>query len=198
MTLFQKLTLLASLTLITGYASAQSNEKKNPDEDKMVAAWMAYMTPGERHKQLANDNGIWSAEVTMWMSPGATPQTTKGTCENTMILGGRYQQSVNRMNWNGMPFEGISTTGYDNALKKHISTWIDNFGTGIMYLEGTYDAKSNTINFSGKMVEPISGKSVPVRETMTFIDDNNSVMEMFITDNGKEYKSMNIKFTRNH
>jgi hypothetical protein len=35
-----------------------------------------------------------------------------------------------------MPFEGISTLGYDNAKKTFFSTWIDNMGTGMMVMEG--------------------------------------------------------------
>ncbi len=39
-----------------------------------------------------------------------------------------------------MPFHGIGTEGYDNVRKKFMASWIDNMGTGILLMEGTYDA----------------------------------------------------------
>jgi hypothetical protein len=95
-----------------------------------------------------------------------------------------------------MPFEGISTTGYDNAKKIFVNSWIDNMGTGMMHLEGSWDSQANAINFTGTMVDPASGKDVPVREVMKFVDDKNQVMEMYGIADGKEYKSMEVKYTR--
>ena len=79
-------------------------------------------------------NGEWNEEVTMWMAPGAPPTVSKATAKNEMIMGGRYQLSKSTGTMMGMPFEGMSTVGYDNAKKQFTSTWIDNFGTGTMAL----------------------------------------------------------------
>jgi uncharacterized protein DUF1579 len=165
-------------------------------QDEQMKAWMTYMTPGPMHEMLAKSNGEWNEEVTMWMDPSAPPTKSTATCTNTMILGGRYQQSMSKGSFNGMPFEGTSTVGYDNAKKVFVSTWIDNMGTGIMFTEGKYDEKTKTINFGGNCVDPMTGKEMKVRETFKIIDDNNQFMEMFMTQNGKEFKTMEIKFTR--
>src|SRR5690242_18737628 len=109
------------------------------DSVAMKKAMEDYGTPGEMHKMLASANGDWNEELSMWIAPGAPPQTMKATCSNKMILGGRYQQSVNKGNYNGMPFEGIATIGYDNSKKVFVSSWIDNMGSGIMHMEGPYD-----------------------------------------------------------
>lgn len=50
----------------------------------------------------------------------------------------------------GMPFEGHGTLAYDNHRKMFVSTWIDNMGSGIMVLEGTYDDASKTLTLMGK------------------------------------------------
>jgi hypothetical protein len=155
------------------------------------------MTPSEMHKMLASCDGEWVSEITMCMAPDAPPSNNTSVCTNKMILGGRYQQSEHKGSFDGMPFEGMSTTGYDNAKKKFISTWIDNMGSGMMYMEGTYDAASKTMSSSGKQVDPVSGKDMDVRETLTFIDNDHQTMEMFMTPvGGKEYKNMEIKYTR--
>jgi hypothetical protein len=157
---------------------------------------MDYMTPGEIHKMMAKSVGAWSGNVTMWMQPGAPPVNTAAETNNEMILGGRYLQGKNTGNFMGMPFEGISITGYDNAKKVFVNSWIDNMGTGMMYLEGTWNDKDKSINFTGKMVDPTTGKDTPVREVLKFVDDNTQVMEMYTTVNGKEFKNMEIKFIR--
>lgn len=184
---------------VSGAASAQSNDK-NPkskeEQEKEMAAWTAYMTPGTPHKHLESAVGTWDADVTMWMAPGAEPMKTKGTMETTMILGGRYQQSVHKMDWNGMPFEGVSVVGYDNALKKYQSTWVDNFGTGVMMMEGTHNESTKTTAMKGKMTDPMTGKDLMMREEVKIVDNDHHVMDMYCNDKGKEYKTMHIEFTR--
>lgn len=179
--------LIITLTWATGAAQAQT--------DAETKAMMAYSTPGEIHKMLAKTVGDWSCKVTTWMEPGAPPTSSDAEAKNEMILGGRYLQSTSTGNFMGMPFEGIAITGYDNARKKFINTWIDNMGTGIMVLTGTWDEATKSIQFLGTMVDPMSGKDVPVREVLRFVDDKNQVMEMYSRNAGKEFKTMEIKYT---
>lgn len=167
------------------------------DSAAMMKAWMAYATPGEIHKTLASQNGKWNEEVTMWMDPSKPPSKNTATCVNTMVLGGRYQQAKHSGTMDGMPFEGMSTLGYDNAKKVFVSTWVDNMGTGMMYLEGPWDAASKSMTLTGKMVDPTTGKDCSIREIVTFVDDKNQTMEMYNTpQGGKEFKTMEIKLTR--
>ncbi len=166
------------------------------DSAAMMKAWEAYMTPGEPHKMMAASNGKWTEDITMYMSPDAPPQKMTSSCENTMILNGLYQKSVHKGMYNKMPFEGISTMGYNNASKKYQSTWIDNIGTGIMNMEGTYDEATKTINMKGTMTDPMTGQDMAVRETYKIIDDKNHYMEMFEMRGGKEMKTMEISFKK--
>ncbi len=179
--------LLASAMLISFSSFAQTAEEK---------AWMDYMTPGEAHKLLAKDNGTWAADITFYMAPGAEPSTAKATATYEMILDGRYQRGIHKGDMMGMPFEGISTTGYDNARKVYINTFIDNMGTGVMYSEGKYDPAKKAIEFKGKQTDPMTGKTMDFREVIKFIDDNTQEMEMYMTHDGKEFKSMVIKSKR--
>jgi len=159
-------------------------------------AWVTYMTPGSIHQMMAKSAGDWTGKATFWMQPGAPPTTAEVAAKQEMILGGRYLKSVNTGNMMGMPFEGIGITAYDNARKIFITSWIDNMGTGIMTLEGTWDDKSKSITFTGKAVDPMTGKEAPVKEVIKFVDDNNQVIQMFQQANGKEFKSMEIFSTR--
>jgi hypothetical protein len=175
----------------------KTNSASMPDSATMMKAWQAYMTPGKFHQMMAKDDGSWNEEITMWMDPSAPPSKSTATAENKMIMGGRYQESVHKGNFDGMPFEGRSILGYDNARKMYVSSWIDNMGTGIMYMEGKWDDKLKGIVFKGKSVDPMTGKEMMVREVFRIIDDNTQVLEMYDNKMGKEMKTMEIKFTRN-
>jgi hypothetical protein len=168
-------------------------EKKGGNDMK---AWIMYMTPGPMHKMLERYNGDWKEEITFWMSPGAEATTSIASCSNKMIMDGRYQESRHTSEMNGMPFEGLGYLGYDNAKKVFVSTWMDNMGTGIMNMEGPWDEKSKTMRLQGKAVDPMTGKEKQVREEFTIIDDDHQLMEMYTLENGKEFKNMEIKFTR--
>lgn len=167
------------------------------NQEEMMKAWSAYMTPGDMHAALAKMDGDWNTEISLWMDPSGQPMKSKGSCTNKMVLGGRYQQSQFKGDFMGQPMEGIGTTGYDNTKKVYESTWIDNLGTGIMKMQGNYDPSSKTFSFTGAQTDFTSGKDMPVREVLKIVDDKTHVMEMFITPPGmSEFKSMEIKFTR--
>lgn len=165
--------------------------------DAAEKAWVAYKTPGDVHKMLATDAGEWKTETTSWMSPGTEPVKSSGVCINKMIMDGRYLESSYKGDMMGMPFEGKGITGYDNAKKIIVSTWIDNFGTGVTYMEGNWDAATKSTISKGKFVDPESGKDMEMKEVYKIIDDKSRIMEMYMTmPDGKEFKTMEIKYTR--
>lgn len=165
------------------------------DSIAMQKAWEAYMTPGDPHKMMAAEEGKWNNEMTFWMGPEEEKATS--TAEITMIMGGRYQVGKYTGEMMGMNFEGQSTLAYDNATKEYISTWIDNMGTGLGVLRGTYDEASKSTTLKGAMVDPITGKEKQVREVYTIVDDNTRKMEMYETGaDGKENKTMEIIMKR--
>jgi hypothetical protein len=185
-------------------AKFASNKENNKEKWKVVDSatamknWMEYMTPGKAHEMLSKADGEWIGEMTMWMAPGAPPTKTLTTATNKMIMGGRYQLSTFKGDFDGMPFEGQSTVAFDNAQQVFISSWIDNMGTGIMNMEGKWDEATKSILFKGRMVCPTNGQEADVKETFKFIDDNTQLMEMWGPDpvTGKSFKTMEIRFTR--
>lgn len=189
----KRVTLTAYTLLLAGFASQLIAQA---DQDAAMKALMAYMTPSDVHTMIAKDEGEWNEEITLWMAPGAPPTKSTATVTNKMVMGGRYQESKHTGSFMGMPFEGYALTGYDNAKKAFVSSWVDNMGTGIMFMEGKWDEKTKTIHFTGKTTDPSTGKDIPVRETFTWIDSNKQKMEMFMTQDGKEFKNMEIIFTR--
>lgn len=179
------------MVIMAGFIQASGQSESE------MKAWTEYMTPGEIHKMMASWDGNWEGDVKMWMAPGQDPVSSKATSVNRMILGGRYQESRTTGNFYGMPLEGISTMAYDNSKKRFLNTWIDNFGTGMVFMEGTWDPATKTMEFKGKGLDPLIGKEIPMRQTIKILDDNTQLMEMYSTpEGGKEMKSMEITMKR--
>lgn len=165
----------------------------------MMKAMMEYGTPGPMHKMMASWNGTWTGETTIWEYDGATPTKSTGTAVNTMILGGKYQSSKHSGNMMGMPFEGHGITGYDNATKQFVSSWIDSWSTGIMHMTGNWDEATKTLTFTGTAPDITRpGKECTYKQVSTVIDENMQSFVMYAPDpkTGKEFKMMEIKMTR--
>jgi hypothetical protein len=176
---------------------ATIESKPEIDSATMMKNWQEYMTPGDVHKMMASWNGTWNGDVTMWMYPGAPEQKSISTAVNKMIMNGLYQQSTHTGDMMGMPFNGMSTVGYDIHKKEFMSTWIDNMGSGIMMLKGPWDEATKSITLKGKMTDPGTKEDIDVRETFSIIDGNTQEMKMFMTmPGGKEFNTMNIRYTR--
>ena len=186
--------LLTAFLLATSFSSITAQDEGNMNDEAMKA-WQEYMTPGPMHELLAKGVGEWKTEIKSWMDPNMPPSVTEGKSVCESILGGRYFQTVETSKFMDMPFEGHGLFGYDNATKKFFGTWIDNFGTGVMNTEGTYDEATKTFNYTGSGVGPTG--EYKVREISKYIDDDHSHFEMYMTEGEKpEMKTMEIEYTR--
>ncbi|MBZ0198672.1 MAG: DUF1579 domain-containing protein [Ignavibacteriaceae bacterium] len=186
----KKMFMLTLFILLSFVSFAQ----EQPDAE-MMQAWQAYMTPGEMHELLGQMVGEWNTEITMWMDPSAEPTKSTGTSVYKAILDGRYFTGEHHASFMNMPMIGNELVGYDNAKKKFFSTWIDNFGTGILYMEGTLDPETKVITYFGKSTDPMGVES-DVKQTITYSDKDKGFMEMFTMKDGQEFKTMELTFTR--
>lgn len=185
------------LPIICGILIAAINFDAKAQTEEEMKNWMEYMTPGDIHKMIASWDGEWTGDINMWMSPDAPPSKTTGTVTNKMGLGGRYQIANYTGSFNGMPFEGMSILAYDNAKKAFESIWVDNMGTGVMHLQGKWDAATKTIILTGPMVDPMTGKEMKIKETFKIVDADTQIMSMYAPGpDGKEFKNMEITYKR--
>ena len=181
---------VSSILLISSF------QKVNAQTDPMKA-WQDFMTPGDKHKWMEKMNGTWEAEVSEWQDAATPPMKAKATNVQTSALGGRYVMGKFNSTMMGQPMEGMSTMGYDNGKKMFVSTWVDNMGTGIVHMSGTYDETSKTLNLKGHQTDPMTGKDSDIREEMKMIDDNTYTMAMYGPGmDGKEMKFMEGTFKR--
>lgn len=193
------LAVLASLVATVTPAVAEETAPQAPaEQDAVMAAWMAYATPGDAHARLEPMVGTFEAFTQHWMQPGAPPVEAKGRSENRWILGGRYLQQDYKGDFMGMPFEGQGLTAYDNVLKQYVGTWIDNMGTGIATTTGTVDDKGTTFAFTATMTDPMSKGPHAFRQEIRVESPDRHVFDMYEKDpaTGQEFLQMRIVYTR--
>ena len=170
-----------------------------PEMVEMMEKMTAAGTPGDNHKLLVKKAGNWNCKVKMWWTPDV-PDAEESPCtvNSELILGGRWLLETVEGNFNGETFTGHGVSGYDNVTKKFTSVWIDSMSTSAMISEGTYDAAKKTFTYAGENTCPLAGKRVTGRTVERWTDDNNYVVEMYgpYYKTGKEYKSMEITYTR--
>ncbi len=180
------------LALSTATVSAQ---EQGQDQAKMEAMWKAFATPGEQHAHFKDMEGAWSVETKDYMMNPSSPTVSHGEAKFETIMDGRFLVQHFHSTMNGQPFEGMGITGYDNAKKKYVGSWIDNMGTGVMNTEGSVDPETNTLVEYSEMSSPMG--PMKIKMVTKHVDENRFTFTMFMmTPEGKETKSMELTYTR--
>jgi hypothetical protein len=193
--------VLTTLCLIIACSFAMTEEKKaaapsQADMQKMMETYTKLATPGPQHKQMASLAGTWTTKTKSWMDPSQPPMESTGTCEQKVLLDGRFLQQECTGDMMGQKFNGFGLMAYDNFTKKYKATWMDSMGTGLYVFEGTGSADGKTINMTSSWEDPIEGP-MKARTVTKIIDNNNQIFEMYGTGKlGKEIKMMEMTYTR--
>lgn len=191
--------VLGTLTLAadTKPAPKAAAQPAAPDPAAMQAAYEKMGAVGENHKLLQAFAGDWNAAVKMFLAPGAPPMESTGVMSTKPIMGGRFYLGSYAGSFEGQPFEGTSTLGYDNLSGKFCNTWIDSMSTGIALMHGTYDKATNSYTFKGEIPDPMApATKLKVRQVIKVTDADHHSMEWHETHAGKEAKTMEINYTR--
>ena len=181
-----------------GWAAEQRAGQKPTEADMraMLETYDKLATPGERHKHLESLAGDWDTRTKSWMDPDQPPMESKGSCEQKMVLGGRFLRAKCIGEVMGSEFTGIGVTGFDNHTKKYQETWMDSMGTGLYYLEGPAGPDPKVITAYGSYDDPMEGV-MTLRSVTRIVDRNTHVFEMYGTGKtGKEQKMLEITYTR--
>ena len=174
----------------------KTTAKKGMSEAEMMQAWHKAATPADGHKRLEPMVGTFKTRVTFVMGPGAPPNVGEGMSEHRWVLGGRYVEQRYNGDSMGMPFEGLGYTGYDNAQRKYVGTWMDTFGTGIMNSVGVGKPTAKEIKFDSVAIEP-SGKPIRFDCVVRIKDRDRHSFEMWTkAPNGKKFRTMLAEYER--
>lgn len=190
------ITSLCFVLMASVVMAKDKKAEKSMDPQAMMEIYTKLATPGEQHKQLASLAGSWTTKTKEWMEPNKPPVESTGSAEMKMLLDGRYLQQELTGQMMGQPFSGIEITAYDNLLKRYVTTWMSNTGTGIFMMEGTASADGKTITLKGQHAEP-GGGYMKHRAIWKIVDSNTQTFDMYGAHHGgKEWKMMEIAYTR--
>ena len=193
---FKSITLTCLCMVMTTGPVLAKDKPGQPDMQAKMDTYKKLSTPGEPHKQLASLAGSWATTTKEWMDPGKPPMESTGTCEEKVLLDGRYLQQECNSEMMGQPFAGIGVIGYDNFTKKYVTTWISSMGTGIFFMNGTASADGKTITLNGSHPDPFEGV-MKHRAIWKLVDANTQTFEMYGGHGqDKEKKMMEITYIR--
>ena len=174
--------------------SSPTTGKKNDSPTPEQAA-MDLMKPGPEHAQLAKKVGTWKVAYTQWMKEGAEPTKATGQSIFTKLFDGRFIREEFTGDFQGKPFTGIGTMGFDRAAKRFVNTWYDSMGTGITSTNGTNGANGKDLVLRGTMTCPMKGE-INVRHVYAHQSNDKFMLTLYGESKGKESKSMELVYTR--
>jgi hypothetical protein len=175
-----------------------------PDDAAMMQMMMELAKPGKPHAMIQKFAGTWNADLKTWMTPDQKePITSKGVMTCRPMHSGRFLFGEFSGSFMNMPFEGTMLWGYNNALQRFESTWMDSMSTMIMFSTGSGNADltetnmATTFGVPGPDAKPMT---IAQRERFAWINDDKAVMEMWHTHkdmpDAKEMRVMEITYTR--
>ncbi len=177
----------------------QAEEEMPAGMDPMMMEKMqTLMAPNEKHAALAAFEGEWEYDGYFWMTPDAEPQEMVGMAKNEMSFGGRFLKQEFEGPWMGEMFKGLGYTGYDNVKGEYVTVWLDNMMTGVMTFSGSFNEATQTLAQEGKNSCPMTGKTDQRgRSEWKVIDADHNVYTSYgYTEDGNEFKAMEIHYTR--
>ena len=156
--------------------------------------------PTAEHKVLGAEEGTWDATIKSYPNgPEGEADVTRGVEVNTVITGGLWVFSVFKADFNGLAFEGRGQFGYDPNKKKYVGTWVDSMSPALTVLEGSYDANTRTLTYTGEGISPMDGSKFAERMVTTTRADGSRDFTLFMkmaATGGKEAKVMEVHYTR--
>lgn len=195
-----RIALTFALGLAIAASPALSQEKTSEPDKAKIAAYMELAKPGPEHKQLESLVGTWDQEIKFFMQPGKPPMTFKGTCQNRMILGGRFLVSEAKGGSGPMAFESMIIMGFDRRTGKFTTVGFDSEGTYYVAGAGPYDQSRKAIVMYGEDVDPVLGTQ-KYDMVMTIVSPTKYTKEVVFKDPAHthglpEFKMVEITFTK--
>ena len=155
--------------------------------------WIVYMTPSSMHELLSKYVGEFQMEIEM----SGLNEPVLISSSHRMILGGRFLELKQKGKMMGMDYESIYTIGFNTIDHSFSMTTITNMGTGTLALQGKWNEETKTATLYGQITSPVSKKTINVKQTVTFLDDNTLLIESFDKEgDSPEKKTVQYKFSR--
>jgi len=180
-------------------AAAQEQAEAPPmtaEQQAEMMAWMELAQPGAHHEHLAPFVGAWKGAVRMWMEPGGPEMTEESTAEVAWILGDRFLEWKTTGGFGGMPYEARTLEGYNNGDKHYEAVLMDNFGTLMLFAEGSCADGGKTRVMSTSFADVVSGGTVGYRIEYKWTDADHFTYTGYMDKGDGEFKNVVIAYER--
>lgn len=192
--------ILALSVLFLGTSGSFADDKAPPAGDFDPAAiqqlFQAHAETGPEHEHLKRMVGEWKTVMRDHMSKPGEVVESRGEAKIRAILGGRFIQQRVTGSVNGEKYQGTGISGYNNATEKYTGVWLDNMGTGIMTMEGTYDPETEEMVEIGSYDGPIGKMTFRMVSKQVSDDEIRFTMHSKMTPDAPETKCMEMVYTR--
>jgi hypothetical protein len=159
--------------------------------------WAALSKPGPSHQLLDVFAGAWDVKITFWSQPNGQPQDSHGSSQLSWILGNRFLKEDFEGDVLGEQYQGLGLMGYDAASRRFTTVWIDSLNTTVAVQKGKFFPEENTFDLTGEVYDPMLGHNKTTQSQIRVNSPDSYTVTM--TDkasNGKQYKSLEIQYTR--
>lgn len=153
--------------------------------------------PAKDHEWLQKLVGEWDVEVEIApQEEGQEAVKTKGTASGRMI-GDYWVQLENKGEFEGSPFVGVLTLGYDAEQKKYVGTWVDSMSAYLWKYEGSMNPEGTILALDTEGPCPAEGgKVVRFQEKIEFVGDDQIVLTSSRDVEGKQVPAATIRYTK--
>ncbi len=148
--------------------------------------------PGPMHEWMKQFEGEWTT-TSKEMGMDGQWSESKGTCENKLVLGGRFMEVDFKGRHQGKFFYGRGAMGYNNVEKQFESVWYDSMSSAIMVMKGNPDKDGKVLTLKGKFSDATDGQPKDFREVMTIESKDKHRQEFYLGMPGPDGKVMEMK-----
>ncbi|MCC6781863.1 MAG: DUF1579 domain-containing protein [Planctomycetes bacterium] len=152
--------------------------------------------PGPQHAWIQSNVGVWDVECSFFMDPSQPPMKVSAT-DTVTALGPYFVQGQFAAEFFGSPFRGVATLGFDPALQKFVSTWIDTMSPHLYHFTGSLDASGTRLELSGRAPIPGGQQLCDWHSTEEHRADGTRSFEMsFVPPGGKPVRMLSYVYRR--
>src|SRR5947207_3559888 len=134
--------------------------------------------PGKNHELLKRFDGSWQVHGKFWDETGKSTAEFTFVETGTLCCNGLWLIYTDKGEYQGKPYEGHGTLGYDEHKKKFVGTWVDSMGTSIDIGEGSLDEKGKVFTYVSA-VPDADGNSTRYKRVTEIKSDDLQMMTVY-------------------